>query len=314
MSDQPASPSPLVVALQAFLRGLLRFLMIALILGLVAAAFYYALPLIYRELVMPVRETSDRLTALSQQLSDDRAAMGEQLKSIQTRLNQLETSSAAAGASVVEMQSSLSSLKSDLVKLQSALERLDQLEKDLKALDGRQGQTAGQLATLDQSLRAPGGKVDLLRREVEILKVMNLLTRAEVNLAQNNFGMARDDVLAARDILLVLRDTLSGDDRDIATGWISRLDLALANLPAFPVIAANDLEAAYQMLALGVQPPPPTPGPITPTPTPWETPTPTPTPWETPTVTPFFTITPEGTGPAPTFTPFVTATPTPSGP
>jgi hypothetical protein len=299
--------------MQAFLRGLGRLLIIVLLVGLVAAAFYYALPLVYRELVLPVRETSARLDALGEQITSDRTSMNEQLKAVQARLNQLETNSAAADANTADIQSGLNSLRKDMDQLQASLERLDQLEKDLKTLDTRQSQSAGQLATLEQSFRAPGGKLDTLRREVDTLKAMNLLTRAEVNLAQNNFGLAKNDVLAARDVLLAMRSSQPAAEQDAISAWIVRLDLALGNLPAFPLIAANDLEAAYQMLAIGILPPAPTPGPITATPTPWITPTPSATLYQTPTE--FYTATPTATPfgtLTPTATPFGTFTPTPT--
>lgn len=290
MSSDPQPTTPFVLALQAFLRGLGRLLVIVLLVGLIAAAFYYALPLVYRELVLPVRETSARLDALSEQITNDRTTMNIQLKAVQARLNQLEITNAASNAKTADIQSGLESLRKDLGELQTSLERLDQLEKDLKAMDTRQAQSAGLLATLEEGFRAPGGKLDSLRREVETLKAMNLLTRAEVNLAQNNFGLAKNDVMAARDVLLAMHGSLPEDEKANVTAWIARLDLALANLPAFPLIAANDLEAAYQMLALGVLPPPPTPGPITATPTPWITPTPSPTIYTPPTE--FYTATP----------------------
>lgn len=290
MSSDPQPTTPFVLALQAFLRGLGRLLVIVLLVGLIAAAFYYALPLVYRELVLPVRETSARLDALSEQITNDRTTMNIQLKAVQARLNQLEITNAASNAKTADIQSGLESLRKDLGELQTSLERLDQLEKDLKAMDTRQAQSAGLLATLEEGFRAPGGKLDSLRREVETLKAMNLLTRAEVNLAQNNFGLAKNDVMAARDVLLAMHGSLPEDEKANVTAWIARLDLALANLPAFPLIAANDLEAAYQMLALGVLPPPPTPGPITATPTPWITPTPSPTIYTPPTE--FYTTTP----------------------
>ena len=307
------TPSAFVVALQAFLRGLVRLLVIAMLIGLLGVAFYYALPLAYRELVLPVRETSARLDALTTQINSDRTSMSEQLKAVQTRLNDLETASAAEGAKSADIQGGVNNLRSDLVALQTSLSRLDQLEKDLKALDSRQGQTTQQLATMEQSLRAPGGKIDSLRRDVETLKAMNLLTRAEVNLAQNNFGLAKNDVLAARDVLLSMRSSLPEADQANVATWIARLDLALGNLPAFPLIAANDLETAYQLLALGVLPPAPTPGPITPTPTIWITPTleASPTPTASPTANLTVTATPNAS-PSPTATPLANPTATPT--
>jgi len=76
------------------------------------------------------------------------------------------------------------------------------------------------------------------------------------------------------------------------------LEQTLANLPAAPLAAADNLESAWQMLAVGL----PVEGSAaanqeeaqTPTPTPFIELTPTPTPFfgQTPTSTPFFTPTP----------------------
>jgi hypothetical protein len=70
-------------------------------------------------------------------------------------------------------------------------------------------------------------------------------------LAQSNFGLAREDVKSARDLLAALQK----ESDDAARGQaIARLDLALGNLPAFPVVAAGDLEIAWQILMSGEAP------------------------------------------------------------
>ena len=304
MSEQ--TPTPSGSAWGAFLRGLLRLLMILIVIGLIAAGLYYTLPIVYRELVLPVRETSARLDGLSTQMAGDRGTLDDQLKSIQTRINQLETENAAANSSAADLKSGIDSLRKDQAALQTSLDRLDQLEKELKGYETVTSYNATQVATLEESLRAPGGQIVSLKREVQTLKAMNLLTRAQVNLAQNNFGLAKDDVLAARSVLLALRDTTPAADQPAVDAWIARLDLSLANLLTFPIVASNDLEAAYQLIAAGLMPPAPTPGPleITPTSTAYVILN------EAATVTPFFTSSPTPVLPS-VLTTTVTATLTP---
>jgi hypothetical protein len=85
-----------------------------------------------------------------------------------------------------------------------------------------------------------------------------MLGRARLYLAQSNFGLAREDVNSARDLLV----TLQTETKDEARGQaIARLDLALGNLPAFPVVAAGDLEIAWQILMSGEVPATATPAP-----------------------------------------------------
>jgi hypothetical protein len=239
-------------------------------------------------------------------MAGDRAAINDQLISIQTRLNDLETAAAAGNSSAAGLQSGLDSLRKDQAALQTSLDRLDQLEKELNGFETVTSYNATQVA----SLRAPDGQIASLKREVQTLKALNLLTRAEVNLAQNNFGLAKDDVMAARAVLLALRDTTPASEQPALDGWIARLDLSMANMLSFPLVASNDLEAAYQLIAAGMAPPPPTPGPLVASSTPTAyvilneaaTPTPTAVPAlpSTPTAGPL--------GPGPTPTAFVTTT------
>jgi len=69
---------------------------------------------------------------------------------------------------------------------------------------------------------------------------------------QSNFGLARQDVQAARELLgsmhLDESDAFT-DDLDVVIG---RLDLVLSNLPTFPVAASDDLDIAWQILVSGL--------------------------------------------------------------
>jgi hypothetical protein len=89
------------------------------------------------------------------------------------------------------------------------------------------------------------------------------------------FGLAKTDVQTARDLLAELQ--AEKNDAVLAQA-IARLDLALGNLPDFPVVASGDLEIAWQILMSGNVPPTPTPVPPTATPEPTLEVTPTATP------------------------------------
>jgi hypothetical protein len=96
---------------------------------------------------------------------------------------------------------------------------------------------------------------------------------------QSNFGLARQDVQIARDLLA----TIQPDARELLASELDavilRLDMTLANLPDFPLIASDDLDIAWQILLSGL---------------PQATPTviETPTPVATSPSTPAFTSTP----------------------
>jgi hypothetical protein len=97
-----------------------------------------------------------------------------------------------------------------------------------------------------------------LKHEVMFTRSLDMLGRARLYLAQSNFGLARQDVSSARDLLAALQAETEDEARGQA---IARLDLALGNLPAFPVVAAGDLEIAWQILISGDAPVTATPEP-----------------------------------------------------
>lgn len=127
-----------------------------------------------------------------------------------------------------------------------------------------------------------------LKYEVMFARALDILARGRLYLAQSNFGLAETDVQTARDLLAEL-NTEKNDE--VLAKAVQRLDLALVNLPEFPVVASGDLEIAWQILISGNAPV--STATATPTPAPIESVTPTPsaedltlTPTAFPTATP----------------------------
>jgi len=121
-----------------------------------------------------------------------------------------------------------------------------------------------------------------LAYQSDLLQAMELLSRARLYLYQSNFGLARSDIQAARDTLAGMQSTAPQAKQTDLTEALFRLDLALKNLPDFPVAASDDLDIAWQILMDGY--------PVAPTSTP--TPVPTTSPEETATPLPNLTATP----------------------
>jgi hypothetical protein len=177
----------------------------------------------------------------------------------------------------------INKIETDILTLQTQLNemdvRVDALEKSVEAHTASIQKLEEIQAVLETELQTNNSKVLIeLKHEVMMTRVLDILGRARVYLAQSNFGLAKQDVESARDLLVELRSE-TGDE--LLSRVITRLDLALGNLPAFPVIASGDLEIAWQILILGEVPPTATPEPL-----PTITSTPEPTLEITPTGTP----------------------------
>ena len=104
-------------------------------------------------------------------------------------------------------------------------------------------------ATLETEIKENNNKTLLaLKHEIMTTRALDMLARARLYLAQSNFGLAKEDVQSSRDLLNELQ-TESKDE--VLAQVLTRLDLALGNLPTFPVVASGDLEIAWQILITG---------------------------------------------------------------
>jgi len=147
--------------------------------------------------------------------------------------------------------------------------QITDLQTRLATLEAAQTPQNDSLTDLDSRVQTLEG-ADVQRNESlieltyqsDLLKAMELLSRARTFLYQSNFGLSRLDVQAARDVLAEMQSAAPESKQKDLTEAIFRLDLALKNLPDFPVAASDDLNIAWQVLLDGY------PVPITSTPTP----------------------------------------------
>jgi len=165
--------------------------------------------------------------------------------------------------------------------------QITDLQTRLATLEAGQTPQSDTITNLDSRVQSLEG-ADVQRNEKlvelgyqsELLRAMELLSRARLFLYQSNFGLARSDVQTARDVLAGMQATAPESKQKDLNEAIFRLNLALQNLPDFPVAASDDLDIAWQILVGGYPVPP------TATPTPMSTFTETPTPLSDSTATP----------------------------
>lgn len=179
-------------------------------------------------------------------------------------------------ARVLDLENEVEDLKIQLSEVNSRLDDMDtSIEAHTVALENLEDIQR----TLETQLEENHDEtLTKLNQQVMMARALDMLARARLYLAQSNFGLAKEDVQSARDVLAELQSQ-SGDE--ILAQAITRLDLALDNLPTFPVIASGDLEIAWQILITGKAA-----STATPEPTPAFTATVEQTPEASPTVTP----------------------------
>ena len=264
-------PPPTSPGVGERVRGVLNFmarlLMILIILGLFGIGLYLVLPLLYQRYVLPVQQNTSQL----QQLSDQQLQNQQAVSELQTRLSALEAEQSRQAESFTDLEKRLGEVETEIAARTESLEALEQMQ-----------------ATLQSESEATNAEIG---RQINLLKGMELLSRARLFLYQSNFGLAKRDVQSARDLLSTVQTSASDDIAGDLTAVILRLDLALSNLPNFPVAASDDLDIAWQILIGDL--PQGQPKLVSETPTP--APTLTPSPAETLTQTPEAPLTPTAT-------------------
>lgn len=135
---------------------------------------------------------------------------------------------------IADLQIRVSTLEAGQAEQGNSLTEVDSRVGTLESADAERNETLAELTY-----------------QSDLLKAMELLSRARLFLYQSNFGLARSDVQAARDALAELQATAPESKQADLTEALFRLDLALKNLPDFPVAASDDLDIAWQVLMEG---------------------------------------------------------------
>jgi hypothetical protein len=211
-----------------FFRFLFRLLLLLLFLGLLSVALYLALPWLYERFIRPVEQN----TAQVRELQSWQEQSQRQIADLQTKLDTVESVQNEHDQSLTEMDQRLIDVETEINARTESLAALERLQSELEEQN--------QAVSVE------------LERQIALLKAMELLSRARLSMYQSNFGLARQDVQIARDILAGIEPDAPGTLARELGAVILRLDLTLSNLPDFPVAASDDLDIAWQILLSGV--------------------------------------------------------------
>ena len=224
-----------------FFQFLFRLVFLVIALSIIALALYIVLPLLYQRYIRPVEQN----TAQMVELRSRQEQTEQELADLQTKLGTVESVQNQHDQSLKGLDERLGDIETEIIARTESLTALEDMQSELQAQN--------EAASVE------------LQRQIDLLKSMELLSRARLFMYQSNFGLARQDVQIARDLLTTVqqdaRETLAGELEAV----ILRLDMTLSNLPNFPVAASDDLDIAWQILLSGLPEATPT---VSPTPTP----------------------------------------------
>lgn len=237
-ANEPEGPG----RVRRFASALWRIVRLLVVVGLVGALVYYGWPIVNERFVAPVATNS--------------AELGE----TRTRLDDAEQAIALLEARLQELTDREAGLPDRLVAaelaLASATDLQSELESDLESLDRRISAHSTRLDDIDALQAEMAGDFDARTiefvRELQLVRVMELLSRARLFLFEANYGLAANDIDAARLIVLELQRESIEWNSETVSEVVFRLDKSLNALPGRPVVAAADLDIAWQVLLGGL--------------------------------------------------------------
>jgi uncharacterized coiled-coil protein SlyX len=299
----------LLTAFKRLFIFLFRVLLTLFIIGAIGAAIYLGAPVLIDEyLLKDVKINTEQIQDINAEFEANTEFWSQRLADLQNRIETLEIQSdndkqtidslktqlTETNALIQSQKSSLDQLEVLQLSLDEYGEMLSSFEEQVALHEGDLEEIQGKLSTLNQSVEGnqeelaelsaqleAQPQIGTLRQELELLKVMELITRARVSIGQNNIGLATDDLLAAQDLLASLSTELPAYQAKYLSNIVQRLELATENLTSSTDLVDEDLEVAWQLL-LQQLPDEASEDELTPTPSSTqeegETPTPTPQP------------------------------------
>jgi hypothetical protein len=184
---------------------------------------------------------------------ETQAVIKDQIASL---LATLDTSQSAQEEGTSLYQSTLESLKQDIQQLKNNTGNL------LTAVSGNTTQIQLQMATLSAEQSANERHISALAtaqmnrigiyEEIELLKVLELLSRANQFLLHSNYGQAEEILLSAKTELTNLQERLPGFQQGLISNILDLVEQTIIDLPAKPSLAAEKLELAWQLGITGL--------------------------------------------------------------
>ncbi len=199
-----------------------RIVFALLIIAALGAIAYFGVPLFIERILNPLETNTSRVSEIAADQKEDVARLEAEITSLRERATALETRAQGFDDLLAAHNITLQKLETMQASLQTGL---DEHKTDI---------------------------IKQVNEQLTLTRAIELLSRSRLYLTQNNYGMAREDAASAHALLTSLLSTVSSEQDTALRTVIKRLEMALDNLPAYPVVAVYDIDYAWQLLVDGL--------------------------------------------------------------
>ena len=181
----------------------------------------------------------------------------QRMQDIQGEVAQIRSELADSAIEINEKWSDIESLLNDGADRFSV--QSERIDEQLAVLSTEQAVIAERQDAFEGTLSEAVVPLDEMYDQLQLVRAMLLLSRAQFWLYEANLGQASDNVESARAIIDVLaenwREEGKSEDRiEVLDEVVTRLDIALEDIRTQPLIAEDEIEIAWKLLTIMTAP------------------------------------------------------------
>lgn len=230
------------------LAAAVRIVAVVLI-GLLVGGGAYAIAVwTVNQVVTPVQEHSFRLDQLDERTREIRERSRQVEDDLADSASALEGRMAGLGERIEELALELEANQHTIAAQQSQLDELRTLQAQLADLERRVADVESETERLREQQALDRLAWETLQVRVTSMRAMVLVTRADSLIARGELDEAERTIRAVIEEVLGLPEPADGTEPALQP-VVERLELALDVLHARPEVAAEDLDAAWALLA-----------------------------------------------------------------
>jgi SMC interacting uncharacterized protein involved in chromosome segregation len=242
----PEEPSLLMRAI----RWIFRMLVVVLLGIALGAGIYYGVRSIYRDTIEPLQTLDQRMMEIEATVSDLNGALRDERNSTAQQISGLQGRIAGQAEDIASLSAQISRLEIRIEGQGEALEAVTELNAGLEQLEKDLTSTDEQLQELQATVESDELPAEQVTVNLQLMRVMNLMTRARLWIEQDNFGLASEDLQTALEIMQPLASKESNDDQsqDQLQQITDQLTLVIETVRSNPVLAEEEMEIAWKLL------------------------------------------------------------------
>ena len=250
--DNGAAGSEVVVRkvspLTRVARSVLRLVMVSMIGVALGVGIYFGTRALYRNYVEPMQASLQRIAEIEEALAQDKVLARKQAEQTGERLAEIEGRLAEQSEVLAILVVEIDSVQNELEDQDNRIDRLRTMASQIESLSSDLRATADQVEGLETALSEIELPAQHISKQLHLIQAMTLLCKAHLWLAEDNLGLAAEEIVAARDILAFMPESDSEEEDALIDQIIDRLSLALADVRTIPIVAADELEIAWKLM------------------------------------------------------------------